>query len=141
MQAKKVFKLFDDLYEVYYNLEDEDMLVPFLEGMPTLNDFDYYCETWNIPYEIKKYKEVNMEDTLLSFDEEMSKDEWSVKLLLKNVLLFFSSKTILKVVEDGETKYVGSPMVALETPSLYDLLDQEVMLIQATDTNEVLVKL
>jgi hypothetical protein len=53
MQQKRTFKLFNQLYEVHFNLKDEDMLVPFLETKPTLDEFEDYCWSWNIEYKIK----------------------------------------------------------------------------------------
>lgn len=52
MQKTKTFKLFDSLYDLHYDLKDEDLLIPFLQLRPTLNEFEDYCWSWNIKYKI-----------------------------------------------------------------------------------------
>ena len=56
MQTKTVVKLFEDLYEIYFDLKDKDFMISFLKTKPTLNEFEDFCWSWKIDYEIKKLK-------------------------------------------------------------------------------------
>jgi hypothetical protein len=56
MQTKTVVKLFEDLYEIYFDLKEKDFMISFLKTKPTLNEFEDFCWSWKIDYEIKKIK-------------------------------------------------------------------------------------
>jgi hypothetical protein len=65
------------------------------------------------------------------------------EIVLYDLLNILTTKTTIRIEKRGETLYVGSPMVALETFQVHDTdrLTETVISISATDKGHQLVKL
>lgn len=46
------FKLFDNVYRLIVKDKDKDFLEHFISTKPTLNEFEDFCWSWKIDYEI-----------------------------------------------------------------------------------------
>lgn len=53
MEATKYIKLFDSMYVMKFDQKDTDMLNSILDSRPTIEEFEHYCESWNIMYSLE----------------------------------------------------------------------------------------
>jgi hypothetical protein len=54
--AEKTIMLFNSQYKIFFNSRDAFILSGILAQRPTIDEFEFLCETWNIKYKIEEIK-------------------------------------------------------------------------------------
>lgn len=51
---KKYIKLFDSIYELTFKDEHKDLVFLILYSQPTIDLFEEFCLSWNIPFKLNR---------------------------------------------------------------------------------------